>query len=309
MNQFNIPITYFIFNRPELTKKSFSIIKRQKPKNLMIVADGPRKNVFDDKKKCKECRLIVSQVDWPCKVLTNYSDINLGMKKRNITGLNWAFSKENELIVLEDDNLPKDDFFKFVKELMPLYRNNKKVFQITGVNWQDNQSIGDGSYYFSKYNNIWGWASWKRSWKKYDENISKWPEYKKSDKWKKKCPDKIEREYWEKLFDNYYSNEINSWAYAWLFAAFYNNSLTITPNVNLVQNEGIYGDGTHKFKNKKKLIKPLKSIKFPLKHPNKIEQNVEGDNYTFNSIFGGSQMRSIKGKVIRFIKKNLKIAK
>ena len=68
--QFNIPIAYFIFNRPDCTKKSFSIIRDQKPKKLLIISDGPRSENLDDKKNCKECLEIVSQIDWPCK--TNY---------------------------------------------------------------------------------------------------------------------------------------------------------------------------------------------------------------------------------------------
>ena len=303
--QFNIPIAYFVFNRPECTKKSFSIIRDQKPKKLIIISDGPRAGNMDDKKKCKECLEIVSQIDWPCDVKTNHSDINLGMKKRNITGLNWAFSFEDELLILEDDNLPIDDFFKFIEEVAPIYRNNEKIFQITGVNWQDNKIRGGASYYFSKYNNLWGWVTWKRNWKKYDVKISAWPNYKKSENWKKKCPNNTERYYWEKLFDDYYSNEINSWAYAWLFSAFYNNSLTVTPNVNLVRNVGLHGDGTHEFKNKSSLMKSYGKIKFPLVHPKNIGGNFEADEYTFDNIFGGKEMKSIKGQFKKFLKKIL----
>ena len=303
--QFNIPIAYFIFNRPDCTKKSFSIIRDQKPKKLLIISDGPRSENLDDKKKCKECLEIVSQIDWPCDIKTNYSDINLGMKERNITGLNWAFSIEEELLILEDDNLPTNEFFKFVEEIVPIYRNNEKIFQITGVNWQDGNFRGDGSYYFSKYNNLWGWVTWRRNWKKYDVKISAWPDYKKSDNWKKKCPNNIERYYWEKLFDEFYSKEINSWAYAWLFSAFYNNRLTITPNVNLVKNVGLHGDGTHEFKNKNSLMKPYGKIKFPIIHPKYIEENFRADEYTFNNIFGGNEMKSIKGKFKKFLKKVL----
>jgi hypothetical protein len=303
--QFNIPIAYFFFNRPEQTNKSFSIIRAQKPKKLMLISDGPRFGNLDDEKKCKECLEIVSQIDWPCDVKTNHSDINLGMKKRNITGLNWAFSFEEELLILEDDNLPINNFFKFIEELAPIYRNNEKIFQITGVNWQDKKIRGSASYYFSKYNNLWGWLTWRRSWKKYDVKISAWPDYKKSNNWKKKCPKNIERYYWEKLFDDYYSSEVNSWAYAWLFAAFYNNGLTVTPNVNLVQNNGLDGDGTHEFKDKISLLKPYGEIKFPLTHPNDIQENLEADNYTFDNIFDGKKLKSIKGKFKTFFKRLL----
>ncbi len=303
--QFSIPIAYFIFNRPERTKKSFSIIKAQKPKKLMIISDGPRSGNVDDKKKCKECLEIVSQIDWPCEVKTNFSNVNLGMKKRNITGLNWAFSLEEEILILEDDNLPIDDFFKFIEEVVPIYRDNEQILQITGVNWQDDKIRGNASYYFSKYNNLWGWVTWKRNWKKYDVKISEWPNYKNSANWKKKCPNDIERYYWEKLFDEYFAKEINSWAYAWLFCAFYYNCLTVTPNVNLVKNSGLDGDGTHEFKNKSGLLKPYGKIKFPLVHPLDIKENIEADEYTFNNIFGGNKMKSIKGQFKEYLKKLL----
>lgn len=303
--QFNIPIAYFIFNRPERTRKSFSIIRAQRPKKLMIISDGPRSGNIDDKQKCEECLKIVSQIDWPCEVKTNFSNVNLGMKKRNITGLNWAFSFEEEILILEDDNLPNNDFFKFIEEVVPIYRDNEKIFQITGVNWQDNTIRGNASYYFSKYNNLWGWVTWKRNWKKYDVNISDWPKYKNSTNWRKKCPNNIERNYWENIFDEYYTKEVNSWAYAWLFCAFYNNCLTITPNVNLVKNSGLHGDGTHEFKNKKGLIKPYGKIEFPLVHPLDIKENVDGDEYTFNNVFGGNKMKSIKGQVKKYLRKLL----
>ena len=56
-----------------------------------------------DLKKVMECRKIVDKISWDCQVYKNYSDINLGCGLRPSTGITWAFSKVNELIILEDD--------------------------------------------------------------------------------------------------------------------------------------------------------------------------------------------------------------
>ena len=42
---------------------------------------------------------------------------------------------------------------------------------IGGVNFQNGKWRGQGSYYFSKYAHIWGWATWRRAWKDYNINL------------------------------------------------------------------------------------------------------------------------------------------
>jgi hypothetical protein len=60
-----------------------------------------------------EIREIVSQIDWPCEVQRHYADQNLGLKKRVSSGLDWVFSQVESAIILEDDCLPNQSFFKF----------------------------------------------------------------------------------------------------------------------------------------------------------------------------------------------------
>ena len=44
-----LPILMMVFNRPELTKKVFSKVRKYKPKKLFISCDGPRKNIKNEK--------------------------------------------------------------------------------------------------------------------------------------------------------------------------------------------------------------------------------------------------------------------
>ena len=284
---FNTPLAYIVFNRPHLTSRSFDVIKKLKPKHLFIIADGPRKGNNSDVSRCKRVREIVSYIDWECLVKYNYSEFNLGLKNRVSSGLDWVFEQVDRAIILEDDCIPHNDFFKFCESLLSFYENNDKISVITGNNFQNHRPNSSASYYFTKFCHCWGWATWKRAWSKYDGNIQFWPNWSKSESWINSFSDKSELKYWSKIFDSVYLNEINSWAYPWTACNWFNNSLSIAPNVNLVSNIGFGSDSTHtKSKNHTSSnlsVFPLKSIH----HPHDIVQDFNADKKDYLFHFGG----------------------
>ena len=109
---------------------------------------------------------------------------------------------------------------------------------ITENNYQNGIKKGSGSYYFSKYGHIWGWATLKRAWRYFDINIKFQPDWKNSANWNNKFTDNIERKYWEKIFDGVYLNQIDTWDYSWSACLLKNNGMCATPNTNLVSNIG-----------------------------------------------------------------------
>ena len=165
------PVVFLIFRRPDLTARVFEAIRQAQPAKLLIVADGDRNE--EEAILCQQARAVTEQIDWDCEVLTNFSDTNLGCKRRVSSGLDWAFSQVEEAIILEDDCLPHPDFFHFCSELLTHYKDDTRIWNICGHNFQDAQWRGDGSYYFSRYADPWGWATWQRAWKHYDKDLSK----------------------------------------------------------------------------------------------------------------------------------------
>lgn len=266
------PVAFFIFNRPETTKKVFAAIAKAKPPRLFIVADGPRENYPLDRKKCQEAREIVENINWECEVLKNYSDKNLGLKKRISSGLDWVFSQVERAIILEDDTLPSFSFFFFCEELLDKYKDDERIALISGTNLQIVRKNSPFSYYFSLYPQIWGWATWKRFWKYYDVDIKEWPRLKNTSWLKNVLGSQGEAcNYWKRVFDEVYEGRTKTWGYQITFAAWTQNALAIIPKVNLVSNIGAGVGATHmrrkwhKFSNLKRL-----EIEFPLSHPKKI---------------------------------------
>ena len=145
--QLKTPVAFIIFNRPDTTERVFAEIVKAKPPKLLVVGDGPRANREGDAAKVAAARAITKRVDWPCEVLTNFSEVNLGCKVRVSSGLDWVFEQVPEAIILEDDCLPHQTFFRFCEELLERYRDDQRIGMISGDNFQFGHTINDDSYF------------------------------------------------------------------------------------------------------------------------------------------------------------------
>jgi hypothetical protein len=284
------PVAFIIFNRPDLTQIVFNAIRQAQPKQLFVIADGPR--FTEETEKCQQARDIIKQVDWDCEIFTNYAETNLGCRQRVSSGITWVFEQVEEAIILEDDCLPTASFFSFCQNLLEYYRNDTRIMVISGNNFQDGNSRTDYSYYFSRYNHCWGWASWRRAWQYWDFKTEKWLEFRNSQLIKYIFDDHYEEQYWTNIFDKVFlEGKPNSWAYMWTFACWSQSGLTILPNHNLVSNIGFREDATHTTATDSKVSRlPTVDI-WQIKHPPFVVRNRDADTYTFDNIFGGLQMK------------------
>ncbi|ASU36142.1 nucleotide-diphospho-sugar transferase [Mucilaginibacter xinganensis] len=243
--QTNSAVLFVIFNRPDTTKLVFDQIRAARPKRLYIAADGPRSDNPNDGLLCKKARDIVKNVDWDCEVQTRYSETNIGCKKGVSAAVTWFFNNEEEGIILEDDCLPANSFFKFCDTLLNKYRNDTRVRHITGCNLQQGKKWGDASYYFSNRTHVWGWASWRRVWNDYDLNLEKYDQSEITELFQNIYEDPLVAESWAQIFEDVKADKINSWAYPLDFANFFNNGLVIIPNQNLISNIGFSAGATN----------------------------------------------------------------
>lgn len=282
-----IAVLFLVFNRPDTTAHVFEAIRKAKPPRLYVAADGPRASRAGEAEKVAKVREIATAVDWPCEVKTLFREENLGCKYAVSGGITWFFENEEQGIILEDDCLPHPDFFTFCETLLDCYATDDRVWVITGDNFQNGVRRGEGSYYFSRYNHVWGWASWRRAWQKADMDIRFWPEWKTSPTWKDFWPDSTARKYWEKIFDRMYRAEIDTWDYPWTASVWYHGGLTATPNVNLVSNIGFGADSTHTHYAYSPLAGMATCAIGQLHHPKIIEQDAAADRYVFDYTFRG----------------------
>lgn len=238
------PVLFTIFNRPDVTFKVFEHIKLAKPSRLYIAADGPRPDREDDVLLCKQAREILDMINWKCEVKTLFKENNVGCRRNMASAVTWFFSQEEEGIILEDDCLPANSFFRFCDEMLDRYRNDSRIRHITGCNLQEGRKWGHASYYFSNMTHVWGWASWKRVWNEY-QDLPRFDESEVREKLVDIFSEPLLVESWYDIYTRYMQNKINSWGHQLDFVNFFNNGLTIIPNVNLISNIGFREDATH----------------------------------------------------------------
>jgi hypothetical protein len=289
-------IAFLIFNRPDTTEKVFERIREARPPKLLVVADGPRQDKSGEAQKCALARAIIDRVDWDCEVLTNYSDVNLGCKRRVSSGIDWVFEQVEEAIILEDDCLPDLSFFDYCDELLERYRDDNRIMFISGDNFQFGRQSTSDSYYFSRCINntppIWGWATWRRAWKYYDVDLKLWENILDDDWLDDILRDPVAVKTWKHRFQTIYDDCFDTWDYQLVFACWVQNRLIILPNVNLVSNIGYGPEATHskatitEFANM-----PVEPMSFPMKHSEFMIRDSKADLYTKDS---GKRLTRIK---------------
>lgn len=289
----NTPILLIIFNRPEITKITFDLIRAQQPKLLFIAADGPRAN-SDDKEKCEACKSIVAKIDWDCEVKTLYNLKNSGCGAGPAQAITWFFEHVEEGIILEDDCCPNNSFFKFCEESLRSYRDQKEIMMICGTSYQE-RPLDNFTYYYSRYGHVWGWATWKDRWKKYSYRLDGEDDETLRDVINRTFTHWRERKMW------FYNmkiiiNGLDAWDYQWMYCIWKNNGLTVIPWKNMISNIGFGKDATHTLDPASSQSK-MKQFDFTeIIHPKKILLNKTADRLERYKILIGSDFKYFVNK-------------
>ena len=283
----NVPIVFFVFNRPELTRRVLARIGEVKPKQMFIICDGPREFSRDLDKVDAVKRIIAEGIKWPCDIQYQYSSINLGCRERIVTGLDWVFSAVESAIILEDDCLPDKSFFGFAEEMLERFRDDPRVFHIGGNNFVKKSFASKESYAFSRYGHIWGWATWRRAWRLYESNLESWKNPETRTVIMNKLCLSDERGYWGSIFERCADEPSmqTTWDYQWTYTCWKHQAFSIYPSTHLVENIGQGIEATHTIDFNALFARRSETISFPLLHPVEVSENTLLDREVFRAVF------------------------
>ena len=288
------PVALFIFNRPQTTQLVFEAIRSARPATLAVIADGPRRDVPGDAAACAEAQAVAARVDWPCDVRTLISQANMGLRGRIESGLSWIFSQFEEAIILEDDCVPDRTFFRFCDEMLERYRDDARVLSVSGSSFQFGARRGEGSYYFSRHNHVWGWATWRRAWSVHDPRMDAWPAARRSGWLEAEFGSAVARQYWDHIFEAAHQTS-HTWDYPWCFSCRRHGGLHVVPNVNLVSNYGFDKGATHTQQAHSIFaFLPTSPMRFPLVHPAQVQPDRDGDEFTEDILYSGNLRRAFE---------------
>jgi len=262
-------VLFLIFNRLDTTKQVFEAIRKAKPPRLYIAADGPRKNKPGEDEKVRAVRkYVMNNIDWECEVKTLFRDKNLGCKYAVSSAITWFFENEEMGIILEDDCLPSQSFFWFCEELLERYKDDMRVWHISGNNFGFDKSGLKNTYSFIRFPQVWGWATWKNRWKEYDEDLADF-QIDFNNNLDIKATLCLTNNEIKKMIERFFlsaNNKIDTWDYQWHATVIKNNGLCIFPSCNLISNLGDGDDATHTKGDKERTHLNKYEINFPLTH-------------------------------------------
>lgn len=300
MFQVDLPVLLIGFNRPDMIRQSLDNLREQHVQNLYISIDGPRPENDDDVRKVEEVRTLVKGIDFCPKLHLMLREQNVGCEINVSDGINWVLEKEDFVIVLEDDVIAHESFFRFMQEMLLRYANDSRVAMVSGSNYTPIEFPNNEDYCFCQCGHTGGgWATWKRVWKDFDLNEVINSEYLKTDflrsvsvnhamaKRRKRCYRKMQRD----------GAGRSTWDTMFSYFRVTRRMLSVVPKSHLTSNIGLYG--LHYSGMGKGLMMKIDEDFRVRNHPEYVKWNREYDQYHYEHYLKESFIH----KVIRHVKR------
>lgn len=239
----NTPVLYITFARPEYASQSFAAIKKAQPKKLYFYSNKARDDRPDEVSRNEEVRSYVRQIDWACEVKTWFRDEYVDVFTSLWGAIDWVFDNEEQAIVIEEDVIASPAFFDYVGKLINTYKDNKKVWIISGNNALPKYTPKNLSYFPTRFADIYGWASWRDRWKQVDKRLTFWPEFRKSPEFRSYYETWLQRFFMRMYFDQVFNkiDHYNPWDFIFTCNMVRNQAYCLMPTGNLNQDIGVAG--------------------------------------------------------------------
>lgn len=254
----------FTYNRSYHTEKTLEALKRNDLllEKLFIFQDGLK--CEEDREEWKKVKAIISSIDW-CNNEVIERDINLGLSASIVSGINFVMKEYEAVIVLEDDCVTHPKFMRFVTDALEKFKDNRKVYQVSGYVWPVEVKENGTDAYFTGRSCSWGWATWKDRWAEYKQDYGILARIKRDKNLSKQF------HIWGEDLESYlYGNitgQINSWAVFWSLVILEKGGYCLNPYESLIDNIGFDGSGVHcgnvKVRKKLRISNDLRTLLLP----------------------------------------------
>lgn len=237
------PICLFVYKRLDTLKEAVKSLQKNELAQLSDLY------IFSDAANDPSEIQAVNKVRDFCETVTGFKSVkvicaeqNLGLATSIIKGVSSVISKNEKIIVLEDDLVVSNNFLSFMNEALHYYKDKEKIFSITGYS-SPMQNKKNKEVYFTKRGCSWGWGTWKEKWDTIDWNASDYESFIQN-KEKQKQFNKMGSDLTISLMKQQ-MGMTNSWAIRWVYEQFKRDQYSVYPVVSKVSNEGFGDNATH----------------------------------------------------------------
>jgi hypothetical protein len=238
------PVALFVFRRPEHTRQALMALcgnREFSSSPLFIYCDGARS--ADDVGNVERTRELVRNFEHPAKTIIE-SERNRGLAESVIAGVTELVERFGQVIVVEDDLVVSAGFLSYMNAALEVYRDVPQVMQLSAYMFPLPELAEKSETLFLPNISSWGWATWSRAWKHFDENASGWELLLHRADLRYRFNVNGAYDYSDMLLRQI-SGEIDSWAIRWNWTVFRHGGLVSYPPVSFVRNTGFDGSGTH----------------------------------------------------------------
>lgn len=278
------------FNRPDRLRSVVDAIRPDAPPRVYFAVDGPRSTVAEDAERVRLTQGVVGEIDWDCEVRTLFREENLGCGRAVSGGIDWFLAQEVSGVILEDDLIPGPDFLRYCDAMLDRYRDDPRVFAVSGCNLVPQAQIrAPGSYRFSGITHVWGWATWRRAWQHYRFDLAGWQErLPVSKRLKAVGGHPAQVAFWTGAFELVRRGHLDTWDHQFILTTMEQGGLTVAPNVNLVENAGFDAESTH-MTERPSYLRPVEPLTWPLVDT-PVERDIHADNWEYRHVFGATAL-------------------
>ena len=244
MDNFDTPILLIAFNRPELFNDLIDLVRKIAPSKVYVAVDGPRKNNIYDEFNVNQTISLIEKIDWHCELKVLKRETNLGCGLSVSSAISWVFETESSVIILEDDIRPNVTFFSFCAQALQYYKDDPRIMTINGHSTIEITDSTD-TFRMSKYPEIWGWATWKRSWEVYNLSLENLPKISFLNLAKYYGWNFVLASQSRINFRQIRNMTIDTWDYQLVYISILYGKLHLIANYNLSENVGFNSQATH----------------------------------------------------------------
>ena len=260
MNNDLAPVILFVYNRPEHTKKTIDALKKNllaRDTELFIFSDAAKNDA--ERKNVEKVRKYIKTLDGFESITLIERKENLGLATSILSGVTEIINQNGKIIVLEDDLITSTLFLNYMNYYLNYYKNEQKVFSITGFHYPESLLLVPDKHPYSIYFGYrcmsWSWATWINRWNKVDWEVKDYDKFIKDKKLKKHF--NRGGEDLSDMLRSQIEGKIDSWAIRWCYAQSKNDAYCVYPVKSLVNNMGFDDTGVHSGKTNRFAIKTL----------------------------------------------------
>ena len=240
----NAPIAIFIYNRPDHLRRTLTSLRACTSfheSSVVVFGDGPK--FCKDENSVIATRRVARDILGP-EAEYRFSSINKGLAASIIEGVGDLVKSYGRVIVIEDDLELSPDFLTYLNKSLDKYENANNVFQISGHVFDVPEFFGRDSALFLPFTSTWGWATWRRSWEKFDPEARGWHNLENNQTLRHRFNVGGNYDY-STMLQVQMNGNLDSWGIRWYWSVFCAGGIILFPPETLVRNIGMDGSGTH----------------------------------------------------------------